>query len=187
MRNSNVFAVVAFVVSATSVGGLAPAVAANVGDVAPLAAQSGPNFVNAASDAELFQMKAAQLALYKAQRDDVKAYAKSVIDAAQTQHKALLASLKNNQRTIHDPAMELSAERAAMLKLLSKAPKGSFDTLYLQQSVKVAKSGWSINKGYALDGTDEALKQVATTSVPTFEQQVEQAGSLLPAALTVAQ
>ncbi|WBO24268.1 DUF4142 domain-containing protein [Sphingomonas abietis] len=156
-------------------------------DVSPIPSQSGPNFVNAASDVDVYQMKAAQLAVYKAQRDDVKAYAKGVFDAADTRHKALLASLHNDQRTIKTPTTMPSADRAAMLKLLSKSPRGSFDNLYLQQSVKIAKAGWSVSKGYALDGTDDSLKQVATTAAPSFEQEVTQATSLLPAALVGAQ
>ena len=42
----------------------------------PIAGQNEPAFVMAASDANLYQIKAAQLAVTKAQRDDVKAYAK---------------------------------------------------------------------------------------------------------------
>ena len=47
---------------------------ADVG-VSPIASQSGPNYVLAAADANLYQIKAAQLAATRAQRDDVKAYA----------------------------------------------------------------------------------------------------------------
>lgn len=156
-------------------------------DVSPIQSQSGPNFVNTASDVDVYQLKAAQLAVYKAQRDDVKAYAKNVMDAADTRHKALLAALHNDQRTIKTPTTMPSADRAAILKLLSKSSRRSFDTLYLQQSVKIAKAGWSVSKGYALDGTDDSLKQVATTAVPSFEQEAGQATALLPAGLAGAQ
>ena len=177
------FFATAFAIASTGAAGYAFAAPAQAIDVAPIAAQSGPKFVNAASDVDLYQIKAAQLAATKAQRDDVKTYAKSVFDTAQVRHKSLLASLRNDQRTIKTPSTMLSADRAAMLKLLSKAPRGNFDNLYLQQSITVAKGGWSVNKGYALDGTDEALKQVATTATPAFEQQADQAKALLPAAL----
>lgn len=176
----------ALIIGATGVSSHAIAQTAAM-DVGPIPSQSGPNFVNAASDVDVYEMKAAQLAVYKAQRDDVKAFAKSVLDAADTRHKALLASLHNDQRTIKTPTTEPSADRGAMLKLLSKSPRRSFDNLFLQQSVKVARSGWSVSKGYALDGTDDSLKQVATTAVPSFEQEVTQATALLPAALAGAQ
>ena len=183
----NLFHVAALAIATAGSAGYAYAAPVQAVDAAPVAAQSGPRFVNAASDVDLYQIKAAQLAATKAQRDDVKAYAKAVLSAADVRHKSLLASLRNDQRTIKTPSTMLSSDRAAMVKLLSKAPRGNFDNLYLQQSITVAKGGWSVNKGYALDGTDEALKQVATTATPAFEQQIDQAKSLLPAALAGAQ
>ena len=109
---------------------------ADVG-VEPIASQSGPNYVLAASDANVYQIKAAQLAATRAQRDDVKSYAKRVLAEAQSSQKALMAALKNDQRTIKAPSSALSADRAALLKLLQKAPKSVFDNLYLTQSAQV--------------------------------------------------
>ena len=85
---------------------------ADVG-VSPISGQSGPNYVLAAADANFYQIKAAQLAATRAQRDDVKAYAKRVLAETQSSHKALLAALKNDQRTIKAPPSNLSADRAA--------------------------------------------------------------------------
>ena len=150
---------------------------------APLAGQSGPAFVVAASDANLFQIKAAQLAASKAQRDDVKAYAKRVLSETQTSSKSLMAALRNDERTIKAPASMLSSTRAAQLKLLEKAPRGSFDNLYLTQSAQVQQASWSVFKGYAIDGTDVALKQVAGEGVPQIEQGLANGKALLPAAL----
>ncbi|OAN56837.1 hypothetical protein A7Q26_17775 [Sphingobium sp. TCM1] len=150
----------------------------------PIAGQNEPAFVMAASDANLYQIKAAQLAVTKAQRDDVKAYAKRVQTEAQIAQKALMAALRNDQRTIKAPSSSLSSDRAALVKLLQKTPRGSFDNLYLSQSAQVLQAAWAINKGYAQDGTDPALKQVAGTAVPTLEQELTNGKALLPSALT---
>ncbi len=150
----------------------------------PIAAQNEPAFVMAASDANLYQIKAAQLAVYRAQRDDVKAYAKRVQAEAQNAQKDLMASLRNDQRTIKAPSSSLSSDRAALLKLLQKAPRGSFDNLYLTQSAQVQQSAWAIYKGYAEDGTDPTLKQVAGTAVPVLEQELTNGKALIPSALT---
>ena len=150
----------------------------------PIAGQNEPAFVMAASDANLYQIKAAQLAVTKAQRDDVKAYAKRVQTEAQIAQKALMAELRNDQRTIKAPSSSLSSDRAALVKLLQKTPRGSFDNLYLSQSAQVLQAAWAINKGYAQDGTDPALKQVAGTAVPTLEQELTNGKALLPSALT---
>ena len=150
----------------------------------PIAGQNEPAFVMAASDANLYQIKAAQFAVTKAQRDDVKAFAKRVQTEAQIAQKALMAALRNDQRTIKAPSSSLSSDRAALVKLLQKTPRGSFDNLYLSQSAQVLQATWAINKGYAQDGTDPALKQVAGTAVPTLEQELTNGKALLPSALT---
>ncbi|WP_254913801.1 DUF4142 domain-containing protein [Sphingobium sp. Z007] len=150
----------------------------------PIAGQNEPAFVMAASDANLYQIKAAQFAVTKAQRDDVKAFAKCVQTEAQIAQKALMAALRNDQRTIKAPSSSLSSDRAALVKLLQKTPRGSFDNLYLSQSAQVLQAAWAINKGYAQDGTDPALKQVAGTAVPTLEQELTNGKALLPSALT---
>jgi putative membrane protein len=155
---------------------------ADVG-VSPIAAQSGPNYVLAASDANLYQIKAAQLAAARAQRDDVKAYAKRVLAEAQSSQKSLMAALKNDQRTIKPPPSTMSADRAALLKLLQKAPKSAFDNLYLTQSAQVQQAAWAVHKGYAQDGTDPALRQVAGTAVPTLENELTTGKSLTPSGL----
>ncbi|WP_254798685.1 DUF4142 domain-containing protein [Sphingobium sp. AS12] len=150
----------------------------------PIAGQNEPAFVMAASDANLYQIKAAQFAVTKAQRDDVKAFAKRVQTEAQIAQQALMAALRNDQRTIKAPSSSLSSDRAALVKLLQKTPRGSFDNLYLSQSAQVLQAAWAINKGYAQDGTDPALKQVAGTAVPTLEQELTNGKALLPSALT---
>lgn len=155
---------------------------ADVG-VAPIASQSAPNYVVAAADANLYLIKAAQLAATRAQRDDVKAYARRLLAETQGSHRALMAALKNDQRTIRAPSSNLSSDRAALLKLLQKAPKSAFDNLYLTQSTQVLQSAWAIHKGYAQDGTDPALRQVAGTVVPVLENELTTSKSLTPSGL----
>jgi putative membrane protein len=164
---------------AVSPAGTGAMSSADVG-IAPLAAQSGPNYVLAASDANQYQVKAAQLAITRAQRDDVKAYAKRVLSEAQNNQRSLMASLKNDQRTIKSPPTSLSSDRGALVKLLEKAPKSAFDNLYLTQSAQVQQAAWAVHKGYAQDGTDNALQQVAGTAVPVLEQELTAGKALLP-------
>src|SRR3546814_15607995 len=80
------------------------------------------------------------------------------------------------------PTTRLSAERASMLKMLRNTPRSSFDNLYLTQSAQVQQGNWATYKGYAEDGADQSLKQVAGNGVPIIEQQPQQGGPLLPSA-----
>lgn len=155
---------------------------ANVG-VAPIRGLDAPAFSAAASDANQYQIAAGRLAVMRAQRDDVKGYARRLIADTGTAQQTLLASLNDERRRITRPAGTLSTERAAMLKLLRKAPRSAFDNLYLTQSAQVQQSAWATYKGYAEDGTDQPLKQVAGNGIPMIEQQLQQGNALLPSAL----
>lgn len=152
--------------------------------VAPIHGLDGPAFLAAASDANQFQIAASRLSLTRSQRSDVKDYARRIISESQTSQQTLLASLNNDQRRIARPTTRLSAERASMLKMLRSTPRGSFDNLYLTQSAQVQQGNWAAYKGYAEDGVDQSLKQVAGNGVPIIEQQLQQGGALLPSALS---
>lgn len=156
---------------------------ADVG-VAPIHGLDGPAFSAAASDANQFQIAASRLSLTRSQRSDVRDYARRMISEAQTSQQTLRASLNNDQRRIARPTTRLSAERASMLKMLRSTPRGSFDNLYLTQSARVQQGNWATYKGYAEDGADQSLKQVAGNGVPIIEQQLQQGDALLPSALS---
>ena len=156
---------------------------ADVG-AAPIHGLDGPAFSASASDANLFQIAASRLSLARSQRGDVKNYARRMISEAQTSQQTLLASLNNYQRRIARPTTRLSAERASMLKMLRSTPRGSFDNLYLTQSARVQQGNWATYKGYAEDGADQSLKQVAGNGVPIIEQQLQQGDALLPSTLS---
>lgn len=156
---------------------------ADVG-VAPIHGLDGPAFSAAASDANQFQIAASRLSLTRSQRSDVRDYARRMISEAQTSQQTLLATLNNDQRRIARPTTRLSAERASMLKMLRSTPRGSFDNLYLTQSARVQQGNWATYKGYAEDGADQSLKQVAGNGVPIIEQQLQQGDALLPSALS---
>ena len=151
--------------------------------VAPLTGTSATDYVKMAADSDMYEVQASKVALMRSKRDDVKSYAKEMIaDHTQTT-KSLMAALKNGDRTIARPATKLSADNAAKIALLKKAPKESFDDLYLQQQVAAHQTAWALHKGYATSGTDVALKQVATTAVPVIERHLGHAQQMVPAAL----
>lgn len=152
--------------------------------VSPIHGLDAASFSAAASDANQFQIAAARLSMSRSQRSDVKAYAKRILSDSEMAQKTLVASLNNEQRKITKPSSRLSAERASMLTMLRKAPRGSFDNLYLTQSAKVQQASWATYKGYAEDGVDQSLKQAAGNGVPMIEQQLQQGNALLPSALS---
>jgi putative membrane protein len=157
--------------------------AADIG-VSPMGPIDAATYVKMAADSDMYEIKSSQLALRKAQRDDVKAFARQMIaDHTQTT-KALTAALNNSDRRIAKPPMKMSAENEANLKLLQKAPKGGFDTMYLTQQAAAHQKAWSLHQGYATNGTDAPLKQVAATAVPIIEQHFGHVKGMVPAAMS---
>jgi putative membrane protein len=170
-------------VSAASTGAMT---ASDVG-VSPLASVSATDYVKLAADADMYEIQSSRLALTRSKRADVKAFARQMIADHTMTSKALMAALKNNDRTIKTPSTMLSTDNAAKITLLKKAPKASFDDLYLQQQAVAHQNAWALHKGYATDGTDVALKQVASTAVPIVERHLTHAKQMLPAGLAPAQ
>jgi putative membrane protein len=168
----------AFAQMATATTGTAGT--ADVG-VEPMGAMPAGDYVKMAAASDNYEIQAARIALTKSSRPDVKAYAKMMIDAHTASSKTLMAALSNSERKITRPSMALDTEGAANIALLKKAPKGGFDNLYLTQQTQAHQKAWSLQKGYAVNGTDPALKQVAASLVPTIEQHLAQAKALTPA------
>lgn len=152
--------------------------------VSPMSGVSATDYVKLAADSDMYEIQSSRLALTKSKRDDVKAFAQQMITDHTGTTKALMAALKNNDRTIARPSTQLSSTNAAKLALLKKAPKATFDDMYLQQQAQAHQAAWALHKGYATDGTDPALKQVASTAVPVIERHLQHAKQMLPAGLS---
>lgn len=148
--------------------------------VSPLTGTSAANYVKMAADADMYEIESSKLALMRGQSPEVKAFAKEMIaDHIQTT-KSLMGALKTPQRTIPKPPAKLSADNAAKIALLKKAPKAKFDSLYMQQQATAHQTAWALHSGYAMDGTDPALKQVATTAVPVIEKHLAHVKQMTP-------
>jgi putative membrane protein len=152
--------------------------------VSPMSGVSATDYVKLAADSDMYEIQSSRLALTKSKRDDVKAFAQQMVTDHTGTTKALMAALKNNDRTIARPSTQLSSANAAKLALLKKAPKATFDDMYLQQQAQAHQAAWALHKGYATDGTDPALKQVASTAVPVIERHLQHVKQMLPAGLS---
>ena len=154
--------------------------ASDVG-VQPLTGTSATDYVKMAADGDNYEIQSSRLALRKSKNPQIKDFAREMIADHMTTTKSLMAALVNPDRKIAKPSMQLSAENASKIVLLKQAPKASFDQLYLQQQLQSHQTAWALNKGYATDGTDPALKQVASTAVPVIERHITHVKGIMPA------
>ena len=151
--------------------------------VSPLTGTSATDYVKLAADGDMYEIQSSKVALSRSKRDDVKTLAREMIaDHSQTS-KTLMAALKNADRTITPPSTMLSSDNAAKVTLLKKTPRASFDDVYLQQQLQAHQNAWALHKGYATDGTDASLKQVASTTVPVVERHIGHIKSLTSAGM----
>lgn len=152
--------------------------------VSPLVGTSATDYVKMAADGDLYEIRSSEIALQKSKRPDVKDFARQMIADHTTTSKSLMAALSNKDRKITTPLTMMSASNDAKVTLLKKAPKASFDDLYLQQQAQAHQNAWALHKGYASDGTDPALMQVASTAVPIIERHLAHAKGLTSASMS---
>lgn len=142
--------------------------AADVG-VSPMPGVSATDYVKLAADSDNFEIQSGKIAAMKAKRKDIKSFGQHMVSEHTGTTKSLMAALSNKDRKIAPPSTRLSDANQSKIDLLRKAPKNSFDQIYLQQQMEAHQTAWSLHKGYATDGTDASLRQVATTAVPIVE------------------
>ena len=164
------FAMPAFAQDMGSVTGTMSA--ADVG-AGPMVGTPPENYVAWAADGDLYEIQSSKLALSKGKSDAVKSMAREMIADHTTTTKTLVAALPNTSPKIAKPPMKLSAANAALIDQLKQAPTDGFDALYLQQQLQAHQKAWALHKGYSTDGTDPALKQVATSAVPIIEKHLQ--------------
>ena len=145
--------------------------AADVG-VSPMTGTSATDYVKLAADSDNFEIQSGRIAAMKSHRKDVRAFGKDMVSAHTGTTKSLMAALTNADRKITPPSTMLSSANQAKIDLLRKAPKNSFDQIYLKQQFEAHQAAWSLQSGYATDGTDASLKQVAATAVPIVESHL---------------
>lgn len=141
--------------------------------VSPLSGTSATDYVKMAADSDMYEIASSKLALSKSKDAGVKSYARQMITDHTGTTRALMAALTNGDRKIAKPGKMMSATNAANVALLKKAPRASFDQLYMQQQMTSHQTAWALHKGYSTEGTDAALRQVASTAVPIVESHFQ--------------
>ncbi len=173
----------AFALAGVSAGAVAQdagtMTAAQVG-VSPLTGTPSQNYVAWAADSDMYEIQSSKLALSKAKNQATKDFAREMIADHMQTTKSLMAALPKTQPKVAKPPKALSEPNAAKIAALKSASSDTFDQLYMQQQADAHKTAWALHKGYATDGQDAALRQVATTAVPIIEKHlmhVQQGGT----------
>lgn len=149
-------------------------VATQATSVAPAAAAAAPvalsaaAYVATASSIDLYQVKAARLALERAQDPANRALAERALSA----HQGTSAQLSLAGRRLNLlPAATLTPEHQAMLDALSATP--DFDNTYRAQQNIVLQEGVKLHSIYAKAGQSPTLRPVAANAENVMRANLE--------------
>ena len=145
----------------------------------PLTGVSTTDYVTQAAASDMFEMESGKIAESKSKQKAVRAFGASMVKDHGKTTASLMAALNNAQRKIAKPPEVLPSDKQAMVDQLKATPRGAaFDQLYLSQQLQAHQQAWALQKGYATDGDDAALRQVAASPVPVVESPLTEIKSL---------
>jgi putative membrane protein len=153
------------------------ATAAAVGQTsaATLGSHDTGAFVSNASQSDMYEIQAGQMAEQKAKSADVKAFGKMMV----TEHTAMTNQMKPLITAAgQKPATALDQRRQGMLDNLKAAGAADFDKTYIDQQVAAHDEALTLMKGYADSGSDAGLKGGAAKAVPKVQAHLDRAKAL---------
>lgn len=137
---------------------------------APLSAQS---YVTYASNADLFEIEAAQIALLRAKDPEVKRFAQHMVQQHTATSSKLTAAAR--QANIATTTPGLSPHLREKLTELQSASDNAFDERYMTIQVEAHERALRLHHHYAQNGDQPALRNVSGETVKAVEQHLAEA------------
>ncbi len=125
-------------------------------------------YADLAAAGTLFDLQSAQLALTRAQSEDVRVYAQRMIDRNPISAQTLSAAATADGVTL--PAATLTAAQQRKLAELESAPAERFDAVYLRQQLPVQLDAVELHEAFALAGETPQLRHAAAQEVGQAHQ-----------------
>jgi len=153
------------------------ATGAAVGQVsaATMGAQDTDAFVSNASQSDMYEIAAGNMAQARSKNAEVKAFGKMMV----IHHTAMMNEMKPLVAAAGKaPAAALDERRQGMLDNLKGATDAAFDAAYITQQVAAHNEALTLMKGYADHGDDAGLKGGAAKAVPKIEGHLADAERL---------
>lgn len=136
----------------------------------PLSAQS---YVTYASNADLFEVEAAQIALLRAKDPMVKQFAQHMVQQHTMTTSKLTAAARQANVTATTPS--LTPHLREKLTELQSASDTAFDERYMLTQVEAHERALRLHNHYARNGDQPALRNVSGEAVKAVEQHLAEA------------
>ena len=145
-------------------------------DPSSSAAMSSTDYVMAAGKSDLFEIQEGRLAAQMGATARIKAFGQQMIRDHTKSTDMVVAAAKKSGMTPTPPM--LGPDQQAQIAQLKSAHGASFDRMYLSQQMASHQSALSVQKAYAMNGTDRSLKMAATKIVPVVEHHISELKSM---------
>jgi putative membrane protein len=127
-------------------------------------------FVSNASQSDMYEIQAAQIAEKRSKNPEIKAFARMMIKDHTASTKAMTPLVAAAGKA---PADKLDDRRQGFIDNLNKASDADFDKTYVDQQVAAHKEALDLMNGYAKDGSDAGLKGGAAKIAPTVQMHLD--------------
>ena len=156
-----------------------PTASAQSGNTAAQAVQTdAAGYVRQTAASDLFEVSAAQAALQKASSDEVRSFARMMIDDHMKAGEQLAEAAKGQDLAASLPTA-LDARHDQSLRDLANATEQDVDRLYMRIQVEAHTSALKLQQDYSSFGANPALKAIATQRLPVVKRHLDQAQAIL--------
>ena len=135
------------------------------------------DFAPAAAVNDLFEIASGKIALRRAAKTDVKAFARMMIEAHGRSTTALKAAIGQSGSTITLP-LALPGDKQAVLDRLEDAPAADFDRNFMDAQIDGHQSILGLMAHYANAGDTPAIKAFAEKTGPEVQKHLARAKAI---------
>lgn len=145
---------------------------------AQVAQTDADGYVRQTAISDLFEVSAAQAALQKASSEEVRSFARMMIDD-HTKAGEQLEDAAKGQSLADSLPTGVDARHDRMLQELANATEQDFDRLYMRTQVEAHTAALKQQQDYSSFGANPALKAIASQLVPVVKRHLDQAQAIL--------
>jgi putative membrane protein len=153
---------------------------AAIGSAAKVAAASALTvnaFAFLAGEAGLYEIKAGEIALRRSKREEVRSFARRMIED-HTDIAEKLGSFLGGMERPNSPPAKLDPLHQTLIDDLNGASDADFDHRYIAQQKAEHEVAVTLFRGYGERGSDEGLRNLSKLGLPVLEQHLEMARRL---------
>lgn len=140
-------------------------------------ANTAAGYATNAALSDMFEIESSKLALEKTKSPKVRDYAQMMIKEHTATTDQLKSTLPKAGVTMTPPTA-LDQRRQEMLTELRNASAEDFDTKYLDLQTTAHQEALDLHQGFAQNGDNPQLKQLASTIAPKVQQHLDMAKKL---------